>query len=332
MGTSGDSTRIAIEINGLTKHFGATRALQGVDLTVPCGAVFGLIGPNGAGKTTAMRILLDLIRPTTGAVSVLGMTPQVGGTELRRRIGYLPGELILEGRATGSALLAHYAQLSGPVPRGRVESLAERLEVDLHRQVRSLSKGNKQKIGLIQALMHNPELLVLDEPTSGLDPLVQQTFHDLIREASDGGATVFLSSHVLSEVELVASQIAILRQGTILTTSTVAELRETASRRIRIVLPAASAEAGMALLRNVPGLTDLMRGYSSPSRAVPEPDDGAPHTPDTVTVTVTAQLAGHPGTFIAALAELPVLDLSIATPNLEDAVLDLYGRKDRGPS
>ena len=330
MGAIDGSSEHAIEVAGLTKHFGSTRALQGVDLVVPHGTVFGLIGPNGAGKTTAMRILLDLMRPTSGSVSVLGTTPKDGGVTLRRRIGYLPGELILEGRTTGSALLAHYAQLSGPVPRNRIESLAERLDLDLSRQVRSLSKGNKQKLGLIQSLMHDPELLILDEPTSGLDPLMQQIFHELMHEARDRGATVFLSSHVLSEVELVASQVAILRQGAILTTSSVTDLRKSATRRVRLELPSDSAEVGITRLGAVPGLTALRSERADPSHSAPR--HGARTTRTDDSVAVTGELAGPPGALIAVLADIPILDISIATPNLEDAVLDLYGRTDRSQS
>ncbi len=211
----------AVTTRGLTKRYGSHTALHGIDLDIPRGRVFGMIGPNGAGKTTTMRLLLDIIRPSAGELHVLGENPRTGGSSLRRRVGYLPGELHLQARVRGRDLLAHYAEISGTVRRGTVESLADRLGLDLGRPVRSLSKGNKQKVGLIQAFMHEPELLVLDEPTSGLDPLVQQEFHAMLREAKAKGQTVFLSSHVLSEVQQTAHEIAILKQGRIVERSTV---------------------------------------------------------------------------------------------------------------
>ena len=205
----------AVTTRGLTKRYGSHTALHGIDLDIRRGSVFGMIGPNGAGKTTTMRLLLDIIRPSGGELRVLGESPRAGGAGLRRRVGYLPGELHLQARVRARELLSHYAEISGDVRPGTVESLADRLGLDLGRPVRNLSKGNKQKVGLIQAFMHEPELLVLDEPTSGLDPLVQQEFHAMLREAKANGQTVFLSSHVLSEVQQTADDIAILRSGRI---------------------------------------------------------------------------------------------------------------------
>ncbi|QIM18736.1 ABC transporter ATP-binding protein [Leucobacter coleopterorum] len=300
----------AVAFEAVTKRFGSTEALRGVTLEIPSGSVFGIIGPNGAGKTTAMRILLDLMRPSSGSVKVLGFGPREGGVALRRNIGYLPGELILEGRVTGAALLAHYTRLSGHVRRGRITELADRLGVDLHRQVRTLSKGNKQKLGIIQALMHEPELLILDEPTSGIDPLVQQTFHALVHEAQDRGATVLLSSHVLSEVEQVAEQVAILKQGEIVTTSTVLALRETAKRRISAVLSGADASEVRASLASIPNLGEV--------RVVEQEN--------ALTLRLTGVLGGNPDPLVKALAAFSVADVSIEAPNLEDAVLDLYGQ------
>jgi ABC-2 type transport system ATP-binding protein len=189
-----------IEVAGLVKDYGAVRALDGVDLEVRAGEVFGFIGPNGAGKSTTIRILLDLLRPTSGAVRVLGEDPRSGGPRLRARLGYLPGELNLEGTATARQLLDHLAQVRGGRGADRIAPLAERFRLDLDRPVRTLSKGNKQKVGVVQALMHRPELALLDEPTSGLDPLLQQEFLTLVREERDAGTSVFLSSHVLSEI------------------------------------------------------------------------------------------------------------------------------------
>ncbi|HEX7202392.1 MAG TPA: ABC transporter ATP-binding protein, partial [Arthrobacter sp.] len=244
----------AISARSLTKSFGRREVLHGVDFTVPAGSVFGMIGPNGAGKTTTMRCLLDIIRPSSGEIRVLGTDPRTGGSELRRRIGYLPGELFLEGRVTGRRLLAHYQAISGPVPRGRIDELAERLGLDLDRHTRKLSKGNKQKLGLVQAFMHQPELLVLDEPTSGLDPLVQQEFHGMVREARHRGQTIFLSSHVLSEVQQTADTVAILRGGRIIAVESVSGLREGAVRRVRLTASGTAAHDAVALLSGVPGV------------------------------------------------------------------------------
>jgi ABC-2 type transport system ATP-binding protein len=293
----------------LVKRFGSRTAVHGLDLEVRQGEVFGVIGPNGAGKTTTMRMLLDIVRPTSGSATVLGRDPRTGGAALRRRIGFLPGELLLEGRANAGELLRHYARISGPVAPRRIPELAERLGLDLGRQIRGLSKGNKQKLGLIQAFMHDPELLVLDEPTSGLDPLVQQEFLAMVREAAGAGQTVFLSSHVLSEVEHVADRVAILREGRLLSVSDVPSLRNGAGRHVRAVLADADAAEVRALLEAVPGLRDL---------AV-HPDAG-PHA----TVTVTATVDGAIDPLVKSLARCTVIGLVVAEPDLEEAVLSLY--------
>ncbi|MGI8459691.1 MAG: ABC transporter ATP-binding protein [Propionibacteriaceae bacterium] len=296
----------ALATRALTKTFGPTTALAGIDLEVAPGTVFGLIGPNGAGKTTTMRILLDLVRPTSGEAEVLGVQPRSGGPALRRRIGYLPGELALQGRVSGRSLLAHYASISGPVAPGRVDQLAERLGLDLDRQVRTLSKGNKQKLGLVQAFLHEPELLVLDEPTSGLDPLVQQEFLTMVREARDAGQTVLLSSHVLSEIEQAADTVAILRAGRIISASDVATLRRVAIREIRASIADATPDEVGPRLRAVPGVSDL---EIRPSH------DG---------VRVTATVEGHLDALVKTLASYRITDLVATEPDLEQAVLRLY--------
>ncbi|WGD36521.1 ABC transporter ATP-binding protein [Lysinibacter sp. HNR] len=329
----------AVETQGLTKKFGSRLALRGVNLNIPRGGVFGVIGPNGAGKTTTMRILLDVMRPTSGRVRVLGESPRGGGISLRRRIGYLPGELILEGRVTGHALLEHYTRISGTVRPGMIASLTERLNLDLNVPVRSLSKGNKQKLGIIQAFMHQPELLVLDEPTSGLDPLVQQIFLDLVREARDAGQTVFLSSHVLSEIEQVADEVAILRAGHVVATSTVERLRAVARRRIRALVAIAPEPQGVDVLEHIhtlfsslPELRDLQVSREPVSSLTPatSPDstDSAGSADSPGLLSITGSLAGDPDTFLKTIARLHVHDISIETPNLEDAVLTLYSESD----
>ena len=191
-----------IQTEKLTKSYGSHRGIIDVDLHVDEGEVFGFLGPNGAGKTTTIRTLLDLIRPTSGRALVFGIESSANPVAIHRRVGYIPGEFTLYDRLTGGQTLEYFANLRGGVDATYQRSLIERFELDPSRRFREYSKGNKQKVGVIVALQHRPELLVLDEPTSGLDPLVQQTFFATLREAvQGGGSTVFLSSHILSEVE-----------------------------------------------------------------------------------------------------------------------------------
>jgi beta-exotoxin I transport system ATP-binding protein len=218
----------------LSKDFGAGRGLFGLDLEVGRGEVFGFLGPNGAGKSTTIRLLLDLIRPTAGSARVLGLDPRSDSVEIRRRVGFLPGDLALYPKVTGRAMLDYLAELRGGVDREVRDSLAERFNADLDRPIRHLSTGNRQKLGLIQAFMHEPELLILDEPIAGLDPLVQQSFHALLGEVAAQGRTVFLSSHTLSEVERVTDRLAILRQGRLVVVDSLDNLRKVAVQRLEI--------------------------------------------------------------------------------------------------
>lgn len=298
----------AIETRALTKRFGSHTALDSIDLAVETGSIFGMIGPNGAGKTTAMRLLLDIIRPTSGQAVVLGRSPREGGAKLRTNIGYLPGELLLEGRVTGRSLLKHYAEISGHVPRGRIDELAERLGLDLTRHVRKLSKGNKQKLGLVQAFMHQPKLLVLDEPTSGLDPLMQQEFLSMVREAQHNGQTVFLSSHVLSEIQSAADQVAVLRNGKIVTVGDVASLRASALRRVVIDFTDVSADHIRATLEALPQLDDLT-------------------VIDGDIVQVTGTVEGHIDALVKAIAPFHVVDLRVEEQDLESSVINLYSNE-----
>jgi ABC-2 type transport system ATP-binding protein len=228
--------------------------LFGLDLEVAPGEVFGFLGPNGAGKSTTMRLLLDLIRPTSGSARVLGLDTRKDSVEIRRRIGFLPGDLALYPKLTGRAVLDYLGQLRGGVhPRVR-DSLAERFDADLDRPVRQLSTGNRQKLGLIQAFMHEPELLILDEPIAGLDPLVQQSFHSLLQEVSAEGRTVFLSSHTLSEVERVTQRLAILRQGRLVVVDSLENLRKVAVQRIEIEF---AEHVPAEEFRALPGVKDV---------------------------------------------------------------------------
>lgn len=300
---------VTIRTQALRKSYGRNTAVEALDLRVTTGSVFGLIGPNGAGKTTTLRMLLDIIRPTSGDIAVLGADPRSGGPALRRRIGYLPGELRLSGRSTGRALLRQLAEISGPVPPGAIDRLAERLSLDLSRPVRTLSKGNKQKIGLIQAFMHRPALLVLDEPTSGLDPLIQREFLAMVREARDAGQTVLLSSHVLSEIQQAADDVAVLAAGRVVAEGTIDALRLASVRRVRAALTDTSADALATALSAVDGVDDLTVEAAG----------------DLVRVSATAR--GEIDPVIRAIAGGRIRDLTVEEPDLEESVLDLYGRR-----
>ena len=221
----------AVRTSGLRKAFRGTVALHGLDLVVPTGSVFGYLGLNGAGKTTTIRLLTGLLRPTSGTAEVLGLDVANHPDEVQRRVGYLPGRFVAYPDLTGAEYLRHLAALRGGVDWSGVERLSERFDLDLGRRIGTLSHGNRQKVGLVQAFMHRPDLLVLDEPTTGLDPIMQAEFLTLVGEVSRSGATVFLSSHILSEVEAVADTVAILREGVLVRTATISELRAQVVRR-----------------------------------------------------------------------------------------------------
>jgi beta-exotoxin I transport system ATP-binding protein len=224
----------AIQTTGLTKDFGEGRGLFDLDLDVRRGEILGFLGPNGAGKSTTMRLLLDLIKPTSGSATLLGLDSRADSLEVRRRVGFLPGDLVLYPTLTGSAMLDYLGELRGGADRRVRDELVERFDAELDRPLRELSTGNRQKLGLIQAFMHEPELLILDEPIAGLDPLVQQSFHALLQEVAAQGRTVFLSSHTLSEVERVANRVAILRRGRLVVVDSLERLRGIAVQRLEI--------------------------------------------------------------------------------------------------
>ncbi len=223
-----------IQVERLTKAYGVHRGIVDVDLEVSAGEVFGFLGPNGAGKTTTIRVLLDLIRPTSGTARVFGIVSSENPVAIHRRIGYLPGEFNLYDRLTGSETIEYFANLRGGLDRAYSAQLTERLGLDPSRRFREYSKGNKQKVGLVCALQHRPELLILDEPTAGLDPLVQQVFNQLLFEAKAEGRTVFLSSHIISEVERTCDRVAIIRDGRIVRLDTVDALRELAAHEVEL--------------------------------------------------------------------------------------------------
>ncbi len=222
---------VVIRTRGLTKSYGSVAAVVDVDMEVRRGEVFGYLGPNGAGKTTTIRVLLDHIRPTNGSATVFGMDTRANSVAIKRRVGYLPGEFSLYDSMTGEEVLTYMANLRGDVDWDYTRDLADRLDANLGRKFSQLSRGNKQKVGLIQAFMHRPELIVLDEPTSGLDPLMQQAFYDMIDEVKADGRTVFFSSHNLPEVERVCDRVAFIRGGRLIAVEDVNDIVQKAFHR-----------------------------------------------------------------------------------------------------
>jgi ABC-2 type transport system ATP-binding protein len=246
--------QIAIHTEGLTKHYGDVEALVDLDLDVRVGEVFGFLGPNGAGKTTTIRTILDEIRPTAGRASILGLDTHTASVEIRRHIGYVPGDLAMYPNLTGKDTLTYFANLRGGVDWDYVNQLAERLEADLSKKVGDLSSGNRQKVGLIQAFMNRPEVLIMDEPSSGLDPLMQREFQSMMREVAADGRTVFLSSHTLSEVQRVADRVGIIRHGRLIALESVASLRSKAIRTVNLFF---DGPVDGEIFRPLPGVRDV---------------------------------------------------------------------------
>jgi ABC-2 type transport system ATP-binding protein len=286
-----------IELNRVTKSYGRSRGIVDVDLAIEQGEVFGYLGPNGAGKTTTIRLFLDFIRPTTGTVRVLGRSPREPA--LRHQIGYLAGELDLYERFTGTELITYFDNLRGNGSLRHALELSERMKLDLSRPIGKLSKGNKQKVGVVQALMHQPQLLVLDEPTSGLDPLVQEEFYALLEEHRGTGGTVFLSSHVLSEVERIAGRVGIIREGRIVEVATLRELRARAVREFEVSF---DEDVPVSAFAALPNLTDVrMSGR-----------------------TLTCRVTGSVDPFIKAVAQYNVANFISQGADLEALFLAYY--------
>ncbi len=295
------SEQIAIMTQGLVKSYGRVQALRGLDLEVRRGEIFGFLGPNGAGKTTAIRCMLDMIRPQGGTIRVLGLDPQAEPVAVRARTGYLPGELQVDPNITVEGALRYFNALRGnKVDWGFVRQLAGRLDLPLKPPIKNLSHGNKQKVGVVQALMHRPQLLLLDEPTLGLDPLMQREVLRLITEAKANGATVFFSSHIMSEVEAVAERVAIIRQGVVVEVAEPISLINRALRRANVRF---KQPVDISPLASVPGVTVLSQ------------DDGT---------SVLLQVEGEMDGLIKALAAFPVSDFETERPSLEEIFLAYY--------
>ncbi len=293
--------KLAIEVHGLTKSYGKVRALRGIDLEIHRGEIFGFLGPNGAGKTTTIRCLLDMIRPDGGKASLLGIDPQVEPVAVQACTGYLPGEMQFFENLTAERQLRFFSDMrNGRVEWSYVRQLAERLDLDLKPQIKNLSKGNKQKIGVIQALMHHPELLLLDESTIGLDPLMQQEVLGLLREANAAGATVFFSSHIMSEVENVAGRVAIIRSGEIVEVADTNSLTQRALNRLTVRFKKAVEVTDLGRLPGVQIISQVGQ------------------------TCVTLQVAGDMEMLVQALGCLPVLYLETEHPSLEEVFLTYY--------
>jgi ABC-2 type transport system ATP-binding protein len=245
----------AIACAQMTKDYGTGRGVFDLDLEVRRGEVFGFIGPNGAGKTTTIRVLMDLVKPDLGQVQVLGLDARRDSLAVKRKVGYLPGELAQYPGVTAAYVVGLLAGLRGGVDEARIKTLADRFELDLGRKYEELSHGNKQKVALVQAFMHEPELLILDEPTLGLDPLMQREFRGLVRETIKAGATVFLSSHVLSEVQQVCDRVGLIRAGRLVQVGSLEELRALRTHRVEARIERAVDEGAV---QAVPGVTDTV--------------------------------------------------------------------------
>jgi ABC-2 type transport system ATP-binding protein len=289
---------VAIQTSGLSKRYGQEFALKDLDLAVLEGEVLGYLGPNGAGKTTTIRLLLGLIRPTSGTATVFGLDAQKRAPEVHRRLAYVPGEASLWPSLTGHETLALLGRVHGQIDARYRDELIARFDFDPDKRVRSYSKGNRQKLSLIAALMTRADLLVLDEPTSGLDPLMEQAFRECIREAKREGQTVFLSSHILSEVEALCDRVAILRLGRLLELGTLAELRHLSALSIE-----ATFEGVPPDVTGVPGVSDV--------------EVQGPR--------LRCQVTGSIGPLLRALSGAGVRELLSTKPSLEELFLSHYG-------
>ena len=291
-----------IRLEGLTKYYGKNLGVADLNLEVKSGEIFGFLGPNGAGKTTTIRLLLDLLRPTSGKATVLGLDAQADSLAVRRSIGYIPSEPSLYGNLSGHDLITYFANLRGGVQWSKVTALAARLQCDLSRPISSLSRGNRQKLAVIRAFMHEPHLLVLDEPTSGLDPLIQAEFEEIVREAKGEGRTVFLSSHFLPEVERLADRVGIIREGRLAAVEEIDSLKSRSIRRLEIEFTGLVPEEEFARLDGVRNV-------------------------QTQGSTLVCDVAGVLDPLIKAAARHTIVNLKTHEPNLEEIFLAYYGEE-----
>jgi ABC-2 type transport system ATP-binding protein len=296
----------AIRTSKLTKDYGAGRGLFDLDLQVSAQEVFGVLGPNGAGKTTTIRLLMGMIRPTSGGAYIFGLDCVRDSVEVKKKVGYLPGDVPQFGSLSGDEIVTYLGGMRGGVDRGRVRDIAQRFELDLSRRFREYSSGNKQKLAIVLAFMHRPDLLILDEPTAGLDPLNQQEFYALLRETRDDGATVFLSSHILSEVEHVSDRVGIIRDGRLVRVAQLEELRHIRVHHVEIEFAPGTTIPERAI-RDAEGVEDVRVGG------------------DRVTCTVRGGIEG----LLHAIRDADVTDLVSTEPSLEEIFLSYFSQPKR---
>jgi ABC-2 type transport system ATP-binding protein len=300
----GVQTMAVIEIQDLTKYYGPNRGIEGLNLRIEQGEVFGFLGPNGAGKTTTIRLLLGLIKPTQGSFLICGSLVKRYASSFRKHIGYLPGEIGLYTDLSGQEYLHRLASLRGGLRKDRVKHLSDCLGLDLSRTIQKLSHGSRQKLAIVQAFMHEARLLILDEPTNGLDPLAQQVFYELINEEKERGVTVFLSSHVLSEVERSCSRVGIVRDGHLIVTQSVDELKKTQAKRVEVEFEAPVESRTLCL----PGVQSLQVQGNK----------------------ITFTLVDHYQTILKALACSAIKNISIKDASLEEIFIEYYSDTDKG--
>lgn len=292
----------AIETQGLTKYYGSARGIEQLDLTVYEGEVFGFLGPNGAGKTTTIRVLMDFIRPTAGHARIFGKDVVAESVAIKAFVGYLPGDLALWNNLTGREILTYLGNLRGGVEPHIIDGFAERLDLDLSRKFREYSRGNRQKVGLVQAFMHRPRLLILDEPTSGLDPLNQQEFFRIVSEVREAGATVFLSSHILSEAEQISDRVGIIREGRLVRVGSVREIVAEKLYRVTLTL-------------GVPAGDEIAQAFGAlPSVSQVKATD---HTLHFI-------VHGNVDPVLREAVRYPVVSMTSHEPSLEEAFLAYY--------
>ncbi len=291
--------KTVLNLDKVTKRYGTSRGIENVSLEVHAGEVFGFLGPNGAGKTTTIRLILDMIRPSAGHISIFNQDSRRQSVDLHRRIGYLSGDIEMDPHLTGKQYITYIANVHGNVSDKRIAHYTSMLNVELHKKIRHLSRGNKQKIGLVIALMHNPELLIFDEPTTGLDPIIQAQFNELIHDFARAGKTVFFSSHILSEVQNICDRVGFIKDGSLVAVQPLEQLLQQSFRKVRILLQRTrDAES----LKNLQGMQSVKINGK----------------------VISGHFTGDTTKLVQLLARLKPRDVLIEEPQLEDLFMHYY--------
>lgn len=289
-----------VVLKNITKLYGNFVGVEDISITLQSGEIFGFLGPNGAGKTTTINMLVNLTKPTSGTIKLFGLDNQLHGIESRRKIGYLAGDMALDKNLTGAQQIEYFGRLRGVYDKSYIQELSNRLSCDLTRKIKTLSRGNKQKVALISALAHRPELLILDEPTSGLDPLVQAEFNEIIQEHKKAGKTAFISSHVLSEVQELCDQVAFIREGRLIANKPLKEIVRGAPKRVRIIAISKQDAIKAAKITGLTGVTQK-------------------------DMVVRGVFGGSADLLLKELAKLSIADISIEDADLETIFMQYYG-------